>query len=137
MREQATTTGVRVHHRPRSAIVFGTVLAVSACAAQQDVGERRAPGAEPLLTVRVRNYDFNQLTVYAIGSVQRERLGIVQSNSEQTFRFRWSQPQIRIEISLLAAGSTTTEAMPVSAGDALNLEVQISSGGRPVIRRLR
>jgi outer membrane biogenesis lipoprotein LolB len=129
--------GVSVRPRQRAVILLAAVLAVSACGAQREEGEDLTPDAEARLTVRVRNYDFNQLTVYAIGSVQRERLGTVQSNSEETFRFRWSQPQIRIEISLLAAGSTMTDVMPVSPGDVLDLEVQISSGGRPVVRRVR
>jgi hypothetical protein len=48
-------------------------------------------------------------------------LGIVAGHSEETFLFRWSNMELRIEIDLLSVGSTVTDRLPVDEGDELEL----------------
>ena len=74
------------------------------------------------LTLVAKNQNFYDATLYAIspGSV-RQRLGIVPGHSEETFVFRWSNLELRIEIDLLSVGSTVTDRLPVDEGDELEL----------------
>lgn len=76
------------------------------------------------LTMHVINENFYDATIYAVSSGYRKRLGVVGGNKEDTFTFRWAPQELRVEIKLLAVGSTTTYSLPVDEGDVLELRVQ-------------
>ena len=74
------------------------------------------------ITLVARNHNFYDATLYAIGpGGTRQRIGRVEGNSEETFVFRWSPLELRIEIDLLSVGSTLTTSMPIDEGDELDL----------------
>jgi len=75
------------------------------------------------LTITVTNQDFYDATVYVLTGSNRLRLGIVPSNGQATFRFRWGDPRVRFQIALQSAGSYLTEYISVSAGDALQYTI--------------
>jgi hypothetical protein len=106
----------------RLASVTALIVPVVACAGgRRDVGE-----VEPVreLTLHVLNDNFYPATIYAVWSGYRRRLGVVEGNQEDTFRFTWSPMELSVEIRLLAVGSTTTYSLPVDEGDVLELRVQ-------------
>jgi len=76
------------------------------------------------LTLHVINENFYDATIYAVWSGYRRRLGVVQGQREDTFRFRWAPMELSIEIRLLSVGTTTTYSLPVDEGDILELRVQ-------------
>jgi hypothetical protein len=74
------------------------------------------------ITLVAKNQNFYDATLHAIGlGGTRRLLGRVAGNSEESFVFRWSSVELRIEIDLLSVGSTVTEALPVDEGDDLEL----------------
>lgn len=78
----------------------------------------------PELTLEVRNDNFYDATLYAHGSGYKERLGVVNSYSSSTFRFRWPVLDLQIEIDLLSVGSVFTHQMPVDQGETLQLVIE-------------
>ncbi len=76
------------------------------------------------IEILVRNYNFNQITIYTSrsgGSVRR--LGTVPGKGEATFRTRWHLPEIQLRVRELAGGEFFTETLPVTPGDLLELIV--------------
>jgi hypothetical protein len=107
----------------------------TACAGKQEVGEAASVSGVSELTLVVRNYNFNDATLYAVGAGRRERLGRVTGNGEERFTFRWTNPDLRVVVDFLAGRDETTDAIPVAAGDVLELVIEQSTV-RP-LRRMR
>ena len=113
----------------RSRVVFALVfvcLTVFACGRSGQASDNPAQGPIPNrtrdLSLTVKNQNFYDATLYAMAPGHyRQRLGFVTGNSEDTFTFRWSAIELRIEIDLLSVGSTITEPLPVDEGDELEL----------------
>jgi len=66
----------------RQFVVAMLALAVAACGGKKS---RSAAVPQPRTTVRVENQGFSDMTVYAIRSGQRVRLGIATGNTTTTF----------------------------------------------------
>jgi hypothetical protein len=66
----------------RHAIVAMLGLALTACGGSKS---RSAPAPQPRTTVRVENQGFSDMTIYAVRSGQRVRLGTASGNSTTTF----------------------------------------------------
>jgi len=108
--------------------LLGLVVTVSGCGllgrgGQGDMGWDDDERVREL-TLHVINENFYDATIYAVWSGYRKRLGVVQGQREDTFRFRWEPMELSIEIRLLSVGSTTTYSLPVDEGDVLELRVQ-------------
>ncbi len=104
-------------------ILVSVVLLVAAigCAAGSRGGDQQMSSQRDI-TLDVRNQNFYDATLYAIGPAgSRQRLGRVPGNTEENFTFRWSSLELRIEIELLSVGSTYTDALPIDEGDDLEL----------------
>ena len=67
----------------RSFIVVTLGLALAACGGSKK--SRSAPVPQPRTSVRVENQGFSDMTIYAIRSGQRVRLGNAPGNSTTTF----------------------------------------------------
>ena len=101
-------------------------MAIFACWALTACGtasRARSPeSASRDITLVAKNQNFYDATLHAIGlGGTRRLLGRVAGNSEESFVFRWSSVELRIEIDLLSVGSTVTEPLPVDEGDELEL----------------
>ncbi len=108
--------------------VLGLLVIVPGCGllgrgGQRDMGWDDDPRVREL-TLHVINDNFYDATIYAVWSGYRKRLGVVQGQGEDTFRFRWEPMELSLEIRLLSVGSTTTYSLPVDEGDILELRVQ-------------
>ena len=116
--------GASVINTPRSPAYFLVVLIVCLGLAACGIASRgRSPeSAARDITLVTDNQNFYDETLYAIGlGGTRQRLGIVAGNSKESFVFRWSALELRIEIDLLSVGSTFTDALPIDEGDELKL----------------
>jgi hypothetical protein len=109
-----------------------TVTVAAACGGKRAANDVVLQGGPPELTLVVKNFNFNDATVYALGAGRRERLGRVPGNGEERFTFRWTSPDLRMEVDFLSGGEETTESMPVAAGDVLELVIEQSR-----VRQLR
>jgi hypothetical protein len=120
--------------KPR-AIVLLIGIAACSSAASGDYDEL-APASSNELTLEATNQNFYEATLYALIGSQRIRLGTVRSNAEETFTFRWTGPELRIEIQLISVGSYFTESMNVDRGDILQLVIEPDLDRRiPITRR--
>ena len=94
-----------------------TLSARTAVAQQEEDPVRRD------FVIEVDNDNFHDATVYAVRSGYRQRLGFVSGNRTETFKFRWPDGDLRIEIKLLAVGSYYSQIMSVDQGDELRLTI--------------
>lgn len=75
------------------------------------------------IEILVRNFNFNQVTVYTARSGSGRRLGIVPGKGEATFKLRWFLPDIRLRVRPLAGDDFYTETITVAPGELLELVV--------------
>ncbi len=77
------------------------------------------------ITLRVENMGFNDVTLYAITTGSRDRIGRVGGRGRETFRIPFSVPRdFRVRIDVLAGGNYTTPGIPVTPGDIVELTVE-------------
>jgi len=100
--------------------LFTVCMATTACGLASQGGSSESRVRD--ITLVVKNQNFYDATLYTVGpGGSRQRLGRVSGNSDETFVFRWSSIDLRIEIDLLSAGSTVTDSLPIDEGDELEL----------------
>lgn len=106
--------------------VTGITIMLAGCAAGGGSGadDEFAPQQTQEIMLEVRNQNFYDATLYAISQSERIRIGYVPGNSNETFTFRWTPIDLRIEVDLLSVGSFFTESMPVDRGDVLELVIE-------------
>lgn len=103
-------------------------VALAVAAAQIGPLTRIAPAQEEVaprrdFTIEVANDNFHDATLYAVRGGIRLRLGFVSGFKRDTFKFRWPDGDLRIEIKLLAVGSYYTQVMSVDQGDDLHVTI--------------
>lgn len=110
-----------------SALLLSVALAGCASGGAGGSDSPFARGDRPnSVRIEVLNLNFQEARLYALRDHERVSLGTVGGKQERTFTLPWNLHQdLRIEINLLAGPTCTTEALPVQAGDIL--ELQISS----------
>jgi hypothetical protein len=94
---------------------------------------RQVAGADPFaqgadaaaeIRIRVRNSNFYDATLTALGDMGRRRLGTVGGNQTATFTTPWTfTGALRLQIDLLAGPTCTTEAITVSPGDQVTIDI--------------
>lgn len=98
---------------------------------------RPIPGQDPFsggavaaqIRIRIRNNNFYDATITAIGDTGRRRLGTVSGNQTTTFTMPWAfTGSLRLEVDLLAGGTCVTDAITVNPGDQVDLQIQSTSG---------
>lgn len=98
---------------------------------------RSIPGQDPFsggaaaaeIRIRIRNNNFYDATITALGDTGRRRLGTVSGNQTATFTMPWTfNGSLRLEVDLLAGGTCVTDPITVSPGDDLDLQIQSTSG---------
>jgi hypothetical protein len=106
-------------------IAVTTVLALNAACASGGQATRENPAVRGYdYTLEVRNQNFNAVTVYLYRLGARERMGVVEGNSTQTYNFDYPATEVRILMSFLAGGCVLTEELPLVEGDDLLLIVR-------------
>lgn len=128
--------------RRRAASLLGATaltLLVVGCASvggAEDPFERARQG-EGEITILVRNRNFNDARLEAIGGGRRVRIGTVGGTESGTFRLDWNfTARLAIEIDLVPGPSCVTREMPVSPGDELELEIASTLHLTQACRRL-
>jgi hypothetical protein len=74
--------------------------------------------------LRVRNQNFYDATITAIGDATQRRLGVVGGNQTSVFTMPWEFTSgLRIRIDLLAGPSCTTEMIQANPGDDIDVQI--------------
>lgn len=97
--------------------------ALGGCAGRPGADSEAAPQSQPGVTIDVENQNFYDARVYLLVLGSRTRLGEVAGHSTRTFSFAVPADNVRIQVSFVGGGGFTTEPMPVSAGDELELQI--------------
>jgi hypothetical protein len=72
----------------------------------------------------VRNANFYDATVTAIGDATQRRLGVVGGNQTSVFTMPWEFTSgLRVRIDLLAGPSCTTETIQANPGDDIEFQI--------------
>ena len=97
-------------------LVLAATMAVAGCIWKSRPSNPFTQGGSEAIRLVARNHNFHQVTLKALGRVQR-RIGIVPGNSRETFTIDWPGEEVLIiEIDLLAGGSYSTNAISLSPG---------------------
>lgn len=128
---------------PRARLAGGLALAallvtMAACASRGGGRDASNPfqgarGDSDQITIHVRNFNFNDATVWTfVRSARDRKLGIVNGKSEGTFTISWqfSEP-LRLEFDLLASVHCLTEPLVVDPGDIVELQISVDSSQDP------
>jgi hypothetical protein len=112
----------------RAAAVGGiaAALVLGGCASGGTTADSPFGGADRAreITIEVQNMNFSDARLYAIRDGQRLSIGMVGGKQNATLRVPWDfNQQLRIEMNLLAGPTCVTEALPVDAGDVLELQI--------------
>jgi hypothetical protein len=78
----------------------------------------------PQMRLRVRNANFYDATITAIGDTTQRRLGVVGGNTSATFTMPWEfSSGLRVQVDLLAGPSCTTDVIQVNPGDEIEFQI--------------
>lgn len=123
----------------RRALLCALALILGACGTRTSY-----PGQDPFadgggtaqqVRVRVRNNNFYDANLTAIGDSGRRRLGTVGGNQSAVFTMPWTfTGGLRIEIDLLAGPTCTTDYITVSPGEDVLLEIMSDFDSTPGCR---
>ena len=123
----------RAHRAAPRLLACALLVALSACG-----GGRALAGSDPFsgagtateARIRVRNSNFYDATLIALGDNGRRRLGTVGGNSTAVFTMPWEfSGGLRIQIDLLAGPTCTTDVVMVNPGDTVELEIMSDANG--------
>ena len=111
------------------------LVAVSGCAATVRDPFRGADSATSQLRVYVENRGFTDVRVYARTSRGQELLGQLGGNAHLTVDLPWrALDQIGFRIEVIAGRTYTTEAVPVSPGQRVELIIP-DDPAQAIVRR--
>lgn len=98
-------------------------IVAGACSGGRSAARSSGPVTDSVTVVVVNNnfYDANVYAAYE--GLNRRRLGLVVGNNTETFRIAWHQSDLRMVMSLVGAGSATSNSLVVSPGDVVRLEL--------------
>lgn len=123
----------------RRALLCALALLLGACHTRTAY-----PGQDPFaedggtaqeVRVRVRNNNFYDASLTAVGDAGRRRLGTVGGNQSAVFTMPWTfTGGLRIEVDLLAGPTCTTEYITVSPGEDVLLEIMADFDSTPNCR---
>ncbi len=110
-----------------SLTVVAAMIAVAGfggCAGRTGADSEAEPQLHAEVTIEVENQNFNDARIYLLLYGKRTRLGQVPGHSTRTFSFALPPDDVRIEVSFIGGGGFVTEAMPVTPGDELVLQIR-------------
>ena len=123
----------------RRSLVCALALIAGACGTRTSY-----PGQDPFaegggaaqdIRIRVRNDNFYDATLTAIGDSGQRRLGTVGGNQSAVYTVPWSfTGGLRIQIDLLAGPTCMTDYITVSPGEDVQLEIMANFDSTPYCR---
>ncbi len=114
------------HHLAVGAL-FAAVLLPTSCSTVPGQGSPfSGGGVREEIRIEVRNLNFSDATLWAIGGGMRRRLGVVPGKDDAAFTVPWRISQVlAIEIDLLAGVRCTTQEMIADPGDIIELQIDL------------
>ncbi|MEX2466267.1 MAG: hypothetical protein WD995_05120 [Gemmatimonadota bacterium] len=112
----------------RATLVLASLLVASSCGlssnARNPFDGSLQQQEEDRLRISVQNMNFNDITVYAISSGQRVRVGSVTGKTDGTFRLPWNYANpISFEINVI--GGRGCDTPPISVDPGARIWVQV------------
>lgn len=140
--DRTTYDGVMTMMRSRAATALGATLAVVALVAATGCGAgsnvrnpfdgSAARESESRLRVQIQNMNFNDITVFAVSSGQRVRLGSVTGKTDRDFRLAWNYANpISFEIDVVGGRGCGTQPLAVDPGARVWVQVPNQVGSTP------
>ena len=124
MREKFVRPGRRASAAGRIALL-GLVLSGAAFGCSRSRTAPFTSQADARINIEVINYGFDDITLHALWSGKRVRLGRVSGTQTGNFMLPWDwTDQLRIRIDVLAGGECTTRGIWTDPGDHILLEIQ-------------
>lgn len=91
-----------------------------------------AQAREDRLRVQIQNLNFSDITVYAVSTGQRVRVGNITGKSDGSFRLTWNYANpIHFEISVVGGRDCATQPLPVEPGARVWVQVPNEIGPTP------
>ena len=117
----------------RATLVLVTVAATSACGALANNTPNPFDGAarsgEDRLRIQIQNMNFNDVTVYAVSSGQRVRLGTVTGKTDESFQIDWNFANpISFQVDVIGGRGCDTSAIPVDPGARVWVQIPSEMG---------
>jgi hypothetical protein len=115
--------------RLRVLALAASLAAASACSSLAGSARNPFDGSleqqqEDRLRIQIQNMNFNDITIYAVSSSQRVRLGNVTGKTDQNFRLEWNFANpISFEIDVLGGRGCQTSPLPVEPGARVWVQV--------------
>ena len=86
-------------------------------------------GGSQQVRLRVRNANFYDATITAIGDATQRRLGVVGGNQTSVFTMPWEFASgLRVRVDLLAGPSCITDTIQVNPGDDIEFQIPPNLG---------
>ena len=117
----------------RATLVLTSVLVASACGlstnARNPFDGSLAQAQEDRLRIQVQNMNFNDVTVFAVSSGQRVRVGSVTGKTDGNFRLTWNYADhISFQISVVGGRNCNTAPIAVDPGARVWVQIPIEIG---------
>lgn len=105
-------------------VLSAVAIAAAACRAGGAGPASVVPTGGDSVTVEVINMNFEAVNVWAHyrGAI-RDRLGLVEGNTVDTFRIAWSPRPLVMVSEFVAAGGSVSNDLDVNPGDFVTLEL--------------
>lgn len=111
-------------------LVLTLLTTAAACSGGRTRGDpftraAQGGGAESL-AIEVINRSYSEVTIYALGTVGRNRLGLVPSTTTRRYSIDWrgGAQELRAEIDVVGGAQYTTPPITAYAGDRITLVVE-------------
>jgi hypothetical protein len=113
--------------------MIALALLLSGCAGGPRPGEspfeEGGGGGSQQIRLRVRNANFYDATITAIGDATQRRLGVVGGNQTSVFTMPWEFASgLRVRVDLLAGPSCITDTLQVNPGDDIEFQIPPNLG---------
>ncbi len=107
--------------------LFGAALLLTSCSTAPGQGSPfSGGGVREEIRIEIRNLNFSDATLWAIGGGTRRRLGVVPGKGDVSFTVPWRFSQsLAIEIDLLAGVRCTTQEMIADPGDIIEVQIDV------------
>jgi hypothetical protein len=117
----------------RATLVLTSILVASACGlstnARNPFDGSLEQAQEDRLRVQIQNMNFNDVTVFAISSGQRVRVGSVTGKTDGNFRLNWNYADpISFQISVVGGRNCDTPPIAVDPGARVWVQIPIEIG---------
>lgn len=95
------------------------------------------PNGARTIRIQFRNFNFADVTVFALRGSERVRLGIVTGKSDRNFDVEWTVVlPLQVQYNVLAGVRCATPPMTVEPGETVYVQVEVDLSNNPNCSRI-